>query len=98
MARDIGIDPASGKPVSVRYGRYGAFAQIGTREDEEKPKFASLRPHQRMDTITLPDALELFQLPRIVGQTDDGHPIKVAIGRFGPYVQFGAEEVRLAQG
>ena len=88
MARDIGIDPASGKPVSVRYGRYGAFAQIGTREDEEKPKFASLRPHQRMDTITLPDALELFQLPRVVGQTDDGHPIKVAIGRFGPYVQF----------
>ena len=88
MARDIGIDPASGKPVSVRYGRYGAFAQIGTREDEEKPKFASLRPHQRMDTITLPDALELFKLPRVVGQTDDGHPIKVAIGRFGPYVQF----------
>ena len=88
MARDIGIDPASGKPVSVRYGRYGAFAQIGTREDEEKPKFASLRPHQRMDTITLPDALELFLLPRVVGQTDDGHPIKVAIGRFGPYVQF----------
>ena len=88
MARDIGIDPASGKPVSVRYGRYGAFAQIGTREDEEKPKFASLRPHQRMDTITLPDALELFQLPRVVGQTEDGHAIKVAIGRFGPYVQF----------
>jgi DNA topoisomerase-1 len=88
MARDIGIDPASGKPVSVRYGRYGAFAQIGTREDEEKPKFASLRPHQRMDTITLPEALELFKLPRVVGETDDGHPIKVAIGRFGPYVQF----------
>jgi DNA topoisomerase I len=88
MARDIGIDPASGKPVSVRYGRYGAFAQIGTREDEEKPKFASLRPHQRMDALTLPEALELFKLPRIVGQTDDGHPIKVAIGRFGPYVQF----------
>ena len=88
MARDIGIDPASGKPVSVRYGRYGAFAQIGTREDEEKPKFASLRAHQRMDTITLPEALDLFQLPRVVGQTDDGHPIKVAIGRFGPYVQF----------
>jgi len=88
MARDIGVDPASGKPVSVRYGRYGAFAQIGTREDEEKPKFASLRAHQRMDTITLPEALELFQLPRVVGQTDDGHPIKVAIGRFGPYVQF----------
>ena len=88
MARDIGTDPVSGKPVSVRYGRYGAFAQIGTREDAEKPKFASLRPHQRMDTLTLPEALELFKLPRIVGQTDDGHPIRIAIGRFGPYVQF----------
>ena len=88
MAREIGIDPVSGKPVSVRYGRYGAFAQIGTRDDEEKPKFASLRPHQRMDTVTLPEALELFKLPRIVGQTDDGHPIRIAIGRFGPYVQF----------
>ena len=90
--------PFRGKPVSVRYGRYGAFAQIGTREDEEKPKFASLRPHQRMDTLTLPEALELFKLPRVVGQTDDGHPIRIAIGRFGPYVQFGAEEIRLAQG
>jgi DNA topoisomerase-1 len=86
--REVGIDPATGKPVSVRYGRYGAFAQIGTREDEEKPKFASLRPHQRMDTITLPEALELFTLPRIVGKTADGHPIRIAIGRFGPYVQY----------
>ena len=92
MARDIGVDPVSGKPVSVRYGRYGAFAQIGTRDDEEKPKFASLRPHQRMDTITLADALELFKLPRVVGETADGHPIRIAIGRFGPYVQFGAKK------
>jgi DNA topoisomerase-1 len=92
MAREIGVDPASGKPVSVRYGRYGAFAQIGTREDEEKPRFASLRPHQRMDTITLAEALELFQLPRILGETEDGHPIRVAIGRFGPYVQFGTKK------
>ena len=92
MARDIGTDPASGKPVSVRYGRYGAFAQIGTRDDEEKPKFASLRPHQRMDALTLAEALELFKLPRIVGQTDDGHPIRIAIGRFGPYVQYGTKK------
>jgi DNA topoisomerase I len=92
MARELGMDPASGKPVSVRYGRYGAFAQIGTREDEDKPKFASLRAHQRMDAITLPEALELFRLPRIVGQTEDGHPIKVAIGRFGPYVQYGTKK------
>jgi DNA topoisomerase-1 len=92
MARDIGIDPASGRPVSVRYGRYGAFVQMGTRDDEEKPKFASLKPNQRMDDLTLADALELFQLPRTVGNWEDGHPIKVAIGRFGPYVQYGAKK------
>ena len=92
MARDIGIDPVSGRPVSVRYGRYGAFAQIGTREDTEKPKFASLRPHQHMDDLTLVDALELFKLPRVVGDWEDGYPIKVAVGRFGPYVQYGAKK------
>ncbi len=92
MARDIGIDPVSGRPVSVRFGRFGAFAQIGTRDDEDKPKFASLRPHQRMDDLTLADALDLFQLPRTLGEWDDGHPIKVAIGRFGPYVQYGAKK------
>jgi DNA topoisomerase-1 len=92
MARDIGIDPVSGRPVSVRFGRFGAFAQIGTREDEEKPKFASLRPHQRMDDMTLADALDLFQLPRTLGEWEDGHPIKVAIGRFGPYVQYGPKK------
>ena len=89
MARELGVDPASGRPVSVRYGKYGAFAQIGTRDDEEKPRFASLRPGQRMDEITLEQALELFQLPRVLGETEDGQPIKVAVGRFGPYVQFG---------
>jgi DNA topoisomerase-1 len=92
MERPLGIDPVSGRPVSVRYGRFGAFAQIGTREDEEKPKFASLRPHQRMDEIGLEDALELFQLPRTLGTWDDGHAIKVAVGRFGPYVQYGAKK------
>ncbi len=92
MERPLGIDPVTGRPVSVRYGRFGAFAQIGTREDEEKPKFASLRPHQRMDDLTLEQALELFQLPRTVGQWEDGHPIKVAVGRFGPYVQYGTKK------
>jgi DNA topoisomerase-1 len=92
MARDIGIDPTSGRPVSVRYGKYGAFAQIGTRDDEEKPKFASLRPGQRMDDVTLADALELFKLPRTVGDWQDGYPIRVAVGRFGPYAQYGAKK------
>ena len=92
MARDIGVDPASGRPVSVRYGKYGAFAQIGTRDDEEKPKFASLRPGQRMDDVTLADALELFKLPRTVGDWEDGYPIRVAVGRFGPYAQYGTKK------
>jgi DNA topoisomerase-1 len=78
--------------VSVRYGKYGPFVQAGTKDDEEKPKFASLRPHQRMDTITLQEALELFKLPRTVGNMPDGHAIRVAIGRFGPYVQYGAKK------
>jgi len=92
MARELGVDPASGRPVSVRYGRYGAFAQIGTRDDEEKPKFASLRPGQRMDELTLADALELFKLPRTLGSMPDGHAIKVAVGRFGPYAQYGTKK------
>jgi DNA topoisomerase-1 len=92
MERPLGTDPVSGRPVSVRYGRFGAFAQIGTRDDEEKPKFASLRPHQRMDELTLADALELFKLPRTLGEWEDGHAIKVAVGRFGPYVQYGAKK------
>ena len=92
MARDIGIDPVSGRPVSVRYGKYGAFVQMGTRDDEEKPKFASLKPGQRMDDLTLADALELFQLPRTLGAMPDGQPIKVAVGRFGPYAQYGTKK------
>ena len=91
-ARQLGKDPVSGKPLSVRYGKYGPFVQIGTKDDEEKPKFASLRPHQRMDSLTFEEGLELFKLPRTLGTTQAGEPIKVAIGRFGPYVQYGAKK------
>ena len=91
-ARDLGIDPVSTRPVSVRYGKYGPFVQLGTKDDVEKPKFASLRPHQKMDQLTLADALELFKLPRVIGKYSDGHDIRVAIGRFGPYAQYGAKK------
>jgi len=91
-ARELGNDPVTGKPISVRYGKYGPFVQMGTKDDEEKPKFASLKPTQRMDTITLAEALELFTLPRTLGQTADGHAIRVAIGRFGPYIQYGTKK------
>ena len=89
QARILGIDPKSGLPVSVRMGRYGPFTQIGTKDDADKPKFAGLRPGQRIDTLTLQEALDLFQLPRALGTTSDGQEIVVNIGRFGPYVRFG---------
>jgi DNA topoisomerase-1 len=88
QARVLGTDPASGRPVSVRMGRYGAFVQIGTKEDVEKPRFAGLRPGQKMDTITLEAALDLFKLPRELGQTPEGEPVSANIGRFGPYVRY----------
>ncbi len=91
-ARELGTDPATGKPISVRYGKYGPFVQLGTKDDEEKPKFASLRPHQRMDSLTLAEALELFKLPKTVGTMPDGQPVRVAIGRFGPYIQYAAKK------
>ena len=91
-ARELGIDPVSGKPISVRYGKYGPFVQLGTKDDEEKPKFASLRPHQRMDAMTLPEALELFKLPKTLGELPSGDAVRVAIGRFGPYIQYGAKK------
>ncbi len=97
MAREIGTDPVSGKPISVRMGQYGAFVQIGTKDDEEKPKFAGLRPGQKMDTITLHDALELFKLPRTLGQTAEGEDVIANVGRFGPYLKYGAKYVSLKE-
>jgi DNA topoisomerase-1 len=95
QARDIGIDPKSGKPMTVRMGRFGPFVQIGTKDDEEKPKFAGLRPGQKMDSVTHEQALELFKLPRTLGATAAGEPIVTNIGRFGPYVKFGEKYVSL---
>ncbi len=86
--RQLGIDPKSGRPVSVKIGRFGSVVQIGKAEDEEKPLFASLLADQSVANITLEEALKLFDLPRMVGEID-GEKVTAAIGRFGPYVKFG---------
>ncbi len=95
QTRELGTDPKSGKPVSVKIGRYGPYVQIGTREDEEKPTFASLRPGQKMDEITFEEALELFKLPRTVGKTKEYGEIITNFGRFGPYVKYNGKFVSI---
>jgi DNA topoisomerase-1 len=95
QARQLGVDPASGRPVSVRVGQYGPFVQLGTKDDVEKPKFAGLRPGQKMGTVTLAEALKLFTLPRTLGELPTGEHVVVGIGRFGPYVKYGAKYVSI---
>jgi DNA topoisomerase-1 len=95
QARELGTDPKSGKPVTVRMGRFGPFVQIGTKDDEEKPKFAGLRPGQKMTDITFEEAMELFKLPRKLGQTPDGLEVSASVGRFGPYVRYGDKYVSI---
>ncbi len=92
--REVGIDPKSGKPVFVKIGRYGPVVQIGTADDEEKPRFAQLPADKSMETITLEEALSLFALPRRLG-TYEGHIITVGAGRFGPYVLHNKKYVSL---
>jgi DNA topoisomerase-1 len=88
QVRELGTDPNSSRPVSARFGRYGAFIQIGRREDEEKPRWKGLQPGQSMFSIQLPDALELFKLPRALGNMPTGEPVSANTGQFGPYVQY----------
>ncbi len=85
--RELGFDPETNKKISVRIGRYGPFVQIGETVEgsEEKPRYASLKAGQMIESITLEDALELFKLPKLVGQFEE-KDMKVAIGRFGPYI------------
>lgn len=97
--RILGVDPKSGKQVSVKVGRYGPLAQIGetsTEEGAEKPQFSSLRVGQHIETISLEEALELFRLPREVGEFED-KKVTVAIGRFGPYVRHDSKFVSLGK-
>ncbi|MGV6943922.1 type I DNA topoisomerase [Sphingobacterium kyonggiense] len=95
--RELGVDPVSGKPISVRVGRFGPLVQIGTADDEEKPQFASLRKGQMIETITLEEALELFKLPKKVGEFE-GKEMTVAIGRFGPYIRHNSSFYSLPKG
>ena len=90
QAREIGIDPKTGKPVLARFGRYGPMLQLGDTSDEsDKPQFAPLPAGKKIETVTLEEALHMFKLPRVVGQTSEGDDIKANIGRFGPYIQIG---------
>ncbi|MCP1728078.1 DNA topoisomerase-1 [Natronospira proteinivora] len=97
QARDLGTDPKSGRPVSVRWGRFGPFVQIGTKDDEEKPKFAGLRPGQKIDNVELDEALALFNLPRELGETPEGEPVQANIGPYGPYVKYGRKFASLGE-
>ncbi len=92
--RILGTDPTTGRPVSVKIGRFGPVVQIGEATDEEKPQFASLNDGQSIYDITLEEALKLFELPRVLGKLE-GEEVKAAIGRFGPYIQIGKEFVSI---
>ncbi|MFZ1237609.1 MAG: type I DNA topoisomerase [Prevotella sp.] len=92
--KELGIDPKSGKPVFVKIGRYGPVVQIGSAEDEEKPRFSQLPADKSMETITLEEALELFKLPRTIGQYEDSD-IVIGAGRFGPYILHNKKYVSL---
>ncbi|PTX41615.1 DNA topoisomerase I [Christiangramia gaetbulicola] len=95
--RILGEDPETGKPVSVRLGKFGPMVQIGSVEDDEKPKFASLSPDQSMETLTYEEAMDLFQLPKKLGEYK-GENVEVNNGRYGPYVRFGKTFVSLEKG
>ena len=92
--RVLGNDPASGKPVSVKIGRFGPIVQIGSASDEEKPRFAQMKPGQTLETITLEEALGLFSLPRTLGELE-GESVTIGAGRFGAYIKHGNAYVSL---
>ena len=95
--RMLGVDPVSGKPVSVKIGRFGPVIQIGSAEDEEKPRFAQLVKGLSMETITLEEALDAFKLPRTLGEYE-GTPVVVGVGKFGPYVRHNSTFVSIPKG
>ena len=98
IGRKLGVDPKTGREVSVRFGKYGPYIQIGTAEDEEKPLFASVPPNQSILNIALDDALKCFALPRKLGQNDAGDEVQVNVGRYGPYVRMGGDFFSIPKG
>ena len=95
--RLLGVEPETGKNVYARLGKFGAMIQIGEASDDEKPRFASLQEEQTIESVTLEEALDLFKLPRTLGEYK-GEEIVVAVGRFGPFVRFGKKFVSLEKG
>lgn len=95
--RDLGADPTTGKPVIARMGRFGPMVQIGKTDDEEKPRYAKLKQNQSIETISLTEAMELFQLPKTLGEYQ-GQEVSVNSGRFGPYVKYGEQFVSIPRG
>lgn len=95
--REVGTDAQTGKPVIARMGKYGPMVQIGTADDEDKPRFAKLKPSQSIETISLDEAMSLFQLPKTLGE-HEGLEVAVNNGRFGPYVKWGESFVSIPRG
>jgi DNA topoisomerase-1 len=95
--RELGTDAETGKPIVARMGRYGPMVQIGHADDEEKPRFAALKKDQSIETITLEEALKLFQLPKALGEYE-GLEVSVNVGRFGPYVKWGEQFISIPRG
>jgi DNA topoisomerase I len=95
--KELGVDPQSGKPVVARMGRYGPMVQIGSADEEEKPRFARLKRNQSIETINLEEALDLFRLPMTLGEYE-GQEVSVNIGRFGPYVKLGEQFISIPKG
>jgi len=95
--RELGTDAETGKPIVARMGRYGPMVQIGHADDEEKPRFAALKKDQSIETITLEEALKLFQLPKALGEYE-GLEVSVNVGRFGPYVKWGEQFISIPKG
>lgn len=95
MERELGIDPKTKLPVIAKLGRFGPMIQLGKADDEHKPQFAPMPFNTSLNTVTLEQALEMFKLPRTIGQTTDGHDILANIGRFGPYIKVGSTFVSI---